>query len=254
MAWLHGAERFPSGSAVFLSDGRGQRALVPDFAQSADPAVSFDGQRVLFAGKAHPADHWQIWEIPLEGGAARKITLGNEDCVRPFYLPGDRIVYARSIDGRFVIEVMDLSGGKPTALTHSPANTFPTDVLRDGRILFEAGYPLGTDTQPEIYTVYSDGSGVESYRCDHGVGRHSAKQTRSGDLIFSSSQTLARFTSARARQVPVAAPSGEYSGDFAEIAPGDWLLSWRPNATASFQLMNWKQGAETLQPVLVEPR
>ena len=89
--------------------------------------------------------------------------------MRPFYLPEDRVVYARRSAGRFVIEVVDLSGGKPLALTYGPANFFPTDVLRDGRILFEAVYPLGGEAIPEIYTVYSDGSGVESYRCDHGT-------------------------------------------------------------------------------------
>ena len=99
---------------------------------------------------------------------ARRITSNNDDCIRPFYLPDDRIVYARRSDGKLAIETSDLGGGKVLPLTYISANSLPTDVLRDGRILFEAGYPLGTDRSPELYTVYSDGSGVESYRCDHG--------------------------------------------------------------------------------------
>ena len=56
-----------------------------------------------------------------------------------------------------------LDGGAPLQLTYGPGNRVAIDVLRDGRILFEADH--------DLYTVYSDGSGVESYRCDHGPDR-----------------------------------------------------------------------------------
>ena len=173
---MHGGNRFSSDATIFVRDASGKHPLVPGFAASADSAVSFDGQRVLFAGKLKAQDPWQIWEVALAGGAPRRITSGAEDCVRPFYLPEDRVVYARRTAGRFVIETVDLAGGKPLPLTYGPANFLPTDVLRDGRILFEAASPLGTEATAEIYTVYSDGSGVESYRCDHGTTRHSGRQ------------------------------------------------------------------------------
>ncbi len=252
LAWINGQERFPSGAAVFLKDRNGRHALLPDFASSADAVVSFDGQRVLFAGKAHPGDPSQIWEVSLQGGAARRITSGTDNCIRPFYLADDRAVYACKIGGRFVIEVGDLAGGKPMPLTHVPANAIPTDVLHDGRILFSAGYPLGAGETPEIYTVYSDGSGVESYRCDHGSARHSAKQSSSGDLIFASAKNLARFTSSRAQELPLVAPAGEYGGDFAETAVGEWLVSWRPDSGTQFRVAQWKQGLQALQPILAE--
>lgn len=253
LAWLHAADRFSPDISIIARDEKGQHPLLPDFASSADPTVSFDGTRVLFAGKVHAADPWQIWEVAISGGAARRITSGNEDCIRPLYLPDDRIVYARKASGRFVLEVAALNGGKALTLTYIPGNAIPTDVLRDGRILFEAGYPLGTDSVPEIYTVYSDGSGVESYRCDHGTARHSAKQMRSGDIFFVSSWGIARFTSARAQQLRVSAPVGQYAGDFAETASGDLMTPWRPNATSPFHLMRWAEGSGTLEP-LVAPQ
>ena len=249
LAWIHGADRFASSPTIFLHDGNGDSALVHGFAASADPSVSFDGERILFAGKPKPADPWQIWELTLSDGSLRRVTAGSEDCIRPFYLPEDRIVYARKINGRFAIEAQDLSGGTPLQLTYGPANYLPSDILRDGRILFEAGYPLGSDAIPEIYTVYSDGSGVESYRCDHGSPRHSATQASSGDIIFASAHGLGRFTSARAQQVNISAPSGEYAGDPAETSPGDLLIPWRPNANATFQLMLWTPGTPSLRPV-----
>lgn len=252
LAWLHGAERFPSGAQVQVSSDNGRRPLVPDFAASADPSVSFDGQKVVFAGKAHAGDPWQIWELDLAGGAPRAITSFREDCVRPFYLPDDRVVYARKIAERYVIETKELASNKTLALSYISSNSLPTDVLRDGRILFESAYPLGSDGTPEIYTVYSDGSGVESYRCDHGNVRHSARQETSGDTVFATQHGLAKFTSARAQQINIAAPAGEYAGDIAETPTGEWLVSWRADAKAPFRLMRWVPGASLLNPVVAE--
>ncbi len=252
LAWMHGADRFSSGATVFVYDTQGTHSLVPGFAASADAAVSVDGQRVLFAGKRRPEDSWQIWEIALSGGEPRRITAGSEDCIRPFYLPEDRIVYARKTVGRFIIETVGLAGGKPSALTYGPANFLPTDVLRDGRILFEAAYPLGADAVPELYTVYSDGSGVESYRCDHGAARHSGRQVRSGDIVLASTHGLARFTSSKAQEVSISVPAGEYAGEVVETANGDWLMPWRSDPKAPFQLMLWTPGASALRPALAE--
>lgn len=253
LAWMHSADRFPSGATIFVRDGTGQHALVPTFAASADPSVSFDGKRVLFAGKYKSEDPWQIWEISASGGDPHRITSGPEDCVRPFYLPEDRVVYARKAAGRYVIEALDSSGGKPLALTYGPANSLPTDILHDGRILFESAYQLGAEAIPEIYTVYSDGSGVESYRCDHGTPRHQARQVSSGDIVFAASPGLARFTSASAHQVPIAAPDGEYAGGIAETPSGDWLVPWRHNTNEPYRLMRWTPGATTLSPVVAQP-
>jgi hypothetical protein len=252
LAWIRGEERFPSGANIFIRDAKGQRPLIAEFAASADPVVSFDGQRVLFAGKAHASDPWQIWEISLQGGAARRITSGSEDCIRPFYLPGDIMVYAHKTGGHFAIDSVNLAGGKPLAVTHFWGSAIPNDILHDGRILFSAAYPMGTGDAAELYTVYSDGSGVEAYRCDHGSARHSGKQTDSGDLLFVSLQRLGRFASARAQELRVSSPAGEYGGDFVETSPGEWLLSWRPQSDAAFRIVRWKLGSPSAEPVLFE--
>ncbi len=250
LAWMHGADRFPSGAMIFVRDQKGEHALVQNFAASADSAVSFDGLRILFAGKSRAQDPWQIWEMDVATGKPRRVSAGTEDCVRPFYLPDDNAVYACKSAGMFTVQLSPLSGGTPLALTYGPANFLPTDVLRDGRILFEAGYPLGTETIPELYTVYSDGSGVESYRCDHGNPRHSGRQSASGDIIFASSHHLSRFTSARAQQLAIPSPVGDYAGDVVEAASGEWFFSWRPGPKSHFRVARWSMGAKDLEPVL----
>jgi hypothetical protein len=254
LAWIHGGERFPSGATVLVRRNGRTRPLAADFTASADPAISFDGQRVLFAGKQKPTDPWQIWEVSLAEGKPRRISSGVEDCVRPFYLPEDRIVYARKIAGRFAIEAVSVTGGKPLGLTYGPENALPSDVLRDGRILFESAFPGTAGATPEIYTVYSDGSGVESYRCDHKDARYSAKQLGSGDVVFAAGSTLAKFTPARAQQVPVMLPAAEYAGDVAEDTSGEWIVPSRTNSSSPYQLAVWTPSSADLRPVVSDSR
>jgi len=251
LAWQHGGERFASGAHIFVREGNSDHSLAPEFAATADPAVSFDAQKVLFSGKRQSNDPWQIWEITLEDKQVRRVTTGNEDCIRPFYLPDDRMVYARKLDGHFIIETVDLFSGKTLPLTYISSNAIPSDVLRDGRVLFESGFPLGTDGPPEIYTVYSDGSGIESYRCDHGVARHGGRQASSGDIIFVTDHGFARFTSAWAQQIAITSPKGEFVGDVAETSAGDWIFAWRRNVSSPFQLVRWKPGVREVEPIVV---
>lgn len=249
-AWIQGGERFPQGAKIFVHDSGGEHPLVAAFAGSADPAVSFDGQRVLFSGKRNPQDAWEIWEFAFEDQEAHRVVACTEDCVRPLYLPEERLAYAHRSHGRFVIEVASANGPERLPITYSPGSALPLDVLRDGRILFEAAYPLGGSAVTELYTVYSDGSGVEAYRCDHGASRHAGRQVASGDIVLVSGQQLARFTSPLAHAVKISAPAGEYAGDVLELQDGAWLLPWRPDLRRPYQLVRWVPGSNRLSPVL----
>jgi hypothetical protein len=265
-AGLRGGERFPRGARLMLVENGAATPLVEGFAATADASISFDALRVLFAGKKSAADPWGIWELTLSDRSVREVIAGAQDAVRPMYLPGNRLVYARRTEGGFRIEAAGLDGTDVLPLSYSPGNALPDDVLRDGRILFESGFPLGLGTTPEMFLVYSDGSGVESYRCDHGTARWGGRQLASGDVVFTHGATLARFTSPLANEARVTAPHAEYAGEIAELASGDWLVSARPGPAAKYALEVWKPGTPALrmmfaragedlvEPVLVAPR
>lgn len=250
---------------IFVSNGS-PREFIPAFAASANAAVSFDGKRVLFAGKEKLSDAWQIWETALEGGTPRRVTAVPEDSIRPLYLPGGKFVYARRTAQGFQLEIAPLDGGTPLRLTYGFGDHLTSDVLLDGRVLFDAPHPGGPAGTRDVYTVYSDGSGVETVRCDHGRDRHAARQIASGDIIFQSGVRLARFTSSRAVQLDVPLPKGEFAGPIAEIAPGEWLASYRSSPASRFALCVVKSGqtepekvaaaknGNALDPVLVRPR
>jgi hypothetical protein len=283
LAALKGGERFPKGAQLLLVHAGKAQKLVTGFAASADANVGFDGKTVLFAGKQTPSDRWQIWELTLADGSLRKLIAGEDDVIRPFYLPGGRLVYARRTaqgfqleaagkDGMPVLSPIDSGAGATAiALSYMPGSTIPDDVLLDGRILFEAGFPLGSGSIPEMYLVYSDGSGVESYRCDHGRARWGGKQLASGDVVFTHEASLARFTSPLAHETPVTAPRGEYAGAIAETATGAWLVSARTSAATHYALKLWEPGSsqtgnaelktllvqsgeDLVEPVVVAPR
>ena len=264
LAELQGGERFPNGAQLLLVHNGVAKLLVHDFAATADADVSYDGKFVLFSGKKAESDPWQIWELTLLDGSLRKVVTSATDAQRPFYLPGGRLIWAERTSRGFRIE-SDGDGHAPAQqflnpsagpgvlpLTYTRGSAFPTDVLADGRILFESGFPLSDGSIPDLYLVYADGSGVESYRCDHGRARWGGRQLASGDVVFTHGRSLARFTSPLAHEQPIAAPRGEYSGAIVEAQPDAWLVSARLGADAHFSLKSWKPGAVTMETILAQ--
>jgi len=267
LAWLEGADRFPQGATVFMKSNGPARPVVPGFFATADADVSFDAKSVLFSGKKQAADHWQVWEVAILTGIPRQVTQCDDDCIRPLYVPGERFVYAHRSSGHFAIQIASLKDETaPLQLTHALGDSIPNDVLRDGRILFASDFPLDDGTTAELYTVYTDGSGIEAYRCDHGHSRQSSKQIPSGDVVFTRDGKLFRFTSALAHEVPVRAPAGTYAGDVAETPNGEWIVSAHTSSGTHFKLRTWKPGTATsfslvrdskanlLQPALLAER
>ena len=264
LAALHGGERFPKGAQLILLHGGKAEPLVPDFAASADANVSFDAKQVLFSGRKAAGDRWQVWELTLADRSLRQVTTDSADAIRPIYLPGWRFVYALRTAHGFQLQsarlmnsmALDQIEGPGTRavlpLTHMNASAIPAEVLADGRILFESGFPLGSGSTPEMFRVYSDGSGVESFRCDHrippGSGRWGGRQLASGDVVFTHGGSLARFTSPLAHEERVNAPRGEYAGGIVETKSGALLVSVRESANAKYALSLWTLGRTYRNP------
>jgi Hydrazine synthase alpha subunit middle domain len=257
-AWTHGGDRFPSGAHLVLVTPEGHRSLVPTFFASADGNVSFDGHRILFAGRATKQDRWQIWEADVIGGTLRRVVTSIDSCVRPLYLPDGRVAYTRITLVGSEIGIISPKAGKEDVLTHVPGRYLTDDVLYDGRILFES--------RGELFTVYPDGTGVESLRCDHGPQRAGARQVSSRDVIFTVDGSLARYTSARAVQQSVAPTDLEVAGPVAEVTPDRWLVAARPRSggayaiyqaalpAGSLESVESPHGASAVEPVIVAER
>jgi hypothetical protein len=264
LAELRGQERFPKGAELLLVHAGKTESLVSGFAASMDANVSFDGQTVLFSGKRAESDPWQIWEMAVKDRSVRQVITTASDAEHPMYLPGGRMVWAERTPTGFRLQSgedghpMGYTPLNPTTgpgklpLTYTGTSAFPVDVLRDGRILFEAGFPLGNGATPDLFLVYADGSGVESVRCDHGRARWGGTELASGDVVFTHGSSLARFTSAMAHEEPVQAPRGIYAGAIVETPAGAWLVSARPAADTKYVIKSWTPGSATMRTVLAK--
>jgi hypothetical protein len=67
---------FPDGSVRVLTRG---------FYGACDAEVSFDAERILFAGKRGASDNWNIYEVRLDGSHLGQITKNLGDCRSPAY-------------------------------------------------------------------------------------------------------------------------------------------------------------------------
>ena len=273
LAALHGAERFPRGAQLMILRGGHATPLVPGFAASVDASLSFDGKTLLFAGKQSAGDPWQIWNIALDGGSPQRVLTASADLIRPLWLPDRRLVYARRTPTGFALETAALDGSAVQRLSFLPGNFIPDDVLRDGRVLFESLFPLGSGASgtPEMYLVYTDGSGLESVRCDHRAllqqSREHGRQMQSGDIVFTHGAKLARFTSALAEEARLTVPVADYAGDIAEQTDGRWIASLRKPSEKHYALAILKPGTaarsvvlqrdpdrDLVEPVILAPR
>jgi hypothetical protein len=189
-------ERFPRGShlARLRSPNSAAVILTPDFFAAADPRISFDGTRVLFAGKKSPAATWQIWEMTADGANARQITRCAHDCLQPAYLPRGEIVYtsfAPSASGLASnLAVTKLDGSDAHPITFGPGDYRLETVLKNGTILATARWPLrpanGVPADRELYTLRPDGTGLATLRCDHQhpAIRREAQELDDGAVVF----------------------------------------------------------------------
>jgi hypothetical protein len=77
----------PAGSRIVRWSPEGEiTPLTEGFATAADPVVSYNGKKILFAGKRQLHDFWNIWEMDATGQNKRQITANMGDCIEPRYL------------------------------------------------------------------------------------------------------------------------------------------------------------------------
>ncbi len=164
------------GRLVLRERGGAERVLTEAFQSAADPEISFDGKRVLFAAKRSPEDRWNIYEMNADGTGVRQVTHDAGDCRSPvyasaiFYLNDPAPVYQIAFVSDLSGEYSEYSGTRATSLytvrldgtalrrlTYTGSSSFDPTMLPDGRLLF-AGW-TGRAAQPvvELFGVHHDG-------------------------------------------------------------------------------------------------
>ena len=213
------SQRFPQGSRLvrLAPSDHTPQSLSSGFSSAADPRISFDGARVLFAGKETADTSWQIWEMNVNGSGARQVTHCPDDCLKPAYLPRGEIVFtafskgpaesslsgsgaprvtlptagsATGMGAGSQLWVSNLDGADAHPITFGPGDFQLETVLRNGTILASAlsplipSNPLPADRQ--LYTLRPDGTGLATLRCDHEhpAIRSQAQELDDGAVVF----------------------------------------------------------------------
>jgi hypothetical protein len=190
------------GRIVLVENGRMVRVLTEGFASAADPDVSFDGKRVLFAARKQAGDRWAIYEMNANGSGAREVLAGPDDLRQPIYLP---TLYTLTVDPykgtdaweqiacvRISTSELDESGdgprstidvfrvgepdGAPARLAHPVSyglsRAMDPAVLPDGRVLFSsrqrATLERGAAGRVALLGMNPDGTDPAVFSADEG--------------------------------------------------------------------------------------
>lgn len=147
------SRRAPDGTSdvyVIDSDGTGIRRVTFQNALVFSPAFSPAGTHVLYQYQSNSGDESAIYETELAGGGSRVVASGSQLYLTPTYSPdGTRIMYARSTGRGTEIFEVERGGGRPRAVTSTPAGDAvgPT-IARDGRRFAFTASAIGA---PQIY-------------------------------------------------------------------------------------------------------
>jgi hypothetical protein len=143
------------GRIVLLKPRATPRVLTKGFHSAADPDVSFDGKRILFAGKKQASENWNIYEMEADGSGVRQITRDLGNCRSPIYqstlntLVADKPWYqitfvstaARELNEFAPIPSTNLYSSKldgtfVSRLTFNPSSSLDPFLNWDGRLIF----------------------------------------------------------------------------------------------------------------------
>ncbi len=117
--------------SIVGADGHNPRPLTANGLVNQQPAVTSDGNSVIFASTA--AGVTNIWSIRTDGSALRQLTSGKWDETPGISLDGNWIFYASAPSGNSEIFRIPTFGGKPEAIVHE--RSIMPRVSPDGKLI-----------------------------------------------------------------------------------------------------------------------
>jgi len=210
------AHSFSGARIITVSSDGSSRVLTGRFHSACDPDISFDGKRILFAGKPSAEENWNIYEMAFDGSRVRRITRNLDNCRSPIYLPtlytlnSDRPWYtiafistaARKLGSYQAspaahLYSCKLDGSEVRRISFNPAGDMSPTMMQNGRILF-AGWLRNTparlaEPRSSLFGLNIDGTDFASFSGDQGRRiQHMPCITTEGRIIFVESEELSR--------------------------------------------------------------
>ena len=184
------ADSYLGAHLASLSPSGVVKDLTAGFHSAADPDVSWDGKKLLFAAKKTAADLWQIYEMNADGTGARPIVNVPFNCRQPvyqsmiFYLDDPGPVPQISFVGSAGLEAEGDSGlawnlysarfdgSGLRQLTYNPGRDLDPVMNEDGRLLYSSvqrhSLAWGRTGRTALFGVNLDGSDGALFSGDEG--------------------------------------------------------------------------------------
>jgi hypothetical protein len=166
---------------VLVRPGGTLRVLSEGFESACEPDVSWDGERILFAGKKAASDPWNVFELTLDGGQVRQVTRDLGDCRQPIYEssfytitekePWDQIGFLSAASGQVnecggapatSLYTCRLDGSFPQRITYNLSSDLDAAILPDGRLVYSSWHRATLDDGPlgriALESINVDGS------------------------------------------------------------------------------------------------
>jgi len=208
------ADWFEGARLVVVSPQGQVRVLSEGFHSACDPSLSFDAQRVLFAGQKDKPSRWRIYEIGLDGQRLRPVSPENLEARSPVYVSTlftldspepwfttvfvgrEHTVNERGRPSASSLYNVKLAGGELCRLTFNPNHNFDPFQMWDGRVIYSAerypNEPGAPGGRVGLYAIHVEGADMELYGGELGQRiQHMACATERGLVIFVESEPAA---------------------------------------------------------------
>ncbi|MGA2498359.1 MAG: discoidin domain-containing protein [Tepidisphaeraceae bacterium] len=162
----------PGGKLSRMNLKTGQITNLIDDPQGSvrDPAVHYDGKRIVFAYRKGGTENFNLYEINADGTGLRQITQGPWDDFEPTWLPDGGIAFVSSRCKRWVncwltqvaiIHRCDADGSNMRVLSSNNEQDNTPWVLPDGRILYQRWEYVDRSQVDyhHLWTMNPDGTG-----------------------------------------------------------------------------------------------
>lgn len=186
-----------------------------------DPAVSFDGKKILFSMRPSGSGDHNIWEIDADGTHLRQVTSGGGDDFDPLYLPDGRIAFTSTRSGEMdeynhapsaTLHTCNMDGSGVERISFNQSDDFDPDLLPDGRLVYTRWEHFGTMNRFPLFFTNPDGTGTFHFFGPHGRNFFHPAMTPDGRLLAIESTMVEEDMGPLAVLKPEQGPSDPVAG------------------------------------------
>jgi hypothetical protein len=270
----------PDGTLRVLSEG---------FESACEPCVSFDGERILFAGRRSADEPWNVWEMDRDGGALRQVTREAGNCRRPAYQstlytidssePWAQVMFQSDLAARLdelgagpatSLYSCRLDGSGLQRLTHNLGDDLDPYLMSDGMVLCSSWQRRdlrhGALGRVALFALNPDGADYHLYSDDGpGAVRHMGCETVRGEVVFVEAERVGWDGAGRLGAVSLRRPfhsyralTGEGDGLYHSPTPlddGALLVARRPaEGGGTHALVRLDPASGEVTPVFDDPQ